>query len=570
MTSRNCSDYHPVLGLFGATLKRQIGISLLVTGFLCLICPGLLWRELAESYSDSIRLNRDISAWATVIFLASLTLGAILLCFNHGHFFSRQTADLYYALPIKRDSLLALRFGAAFVGAVFAMTVSFSGLTIINFLPGVRGVAPGEMLKLYGLLLLMLFLCLNTVQVFVVYSGSIFHLLFSMMVVCVGIPVLFFLGCTWYENAARGVQSSYDWLRYTSPFAYGVSGFAVKDGELLANGTTVLVASVQSLLLMAVSFLKNHRRKAENSGSSFAFRSMPVLITLIAAALGGCLVAAIFTGSGGEDIDFWLFFTVGATMVAVASGAISAKGFRKIWRWFVCAGAATALTLTMFLTATAMGNHATYVVPNVEDVASVTIYGNYQSPTVTVKENIELVTKLHSHMVKMHTGAWEDDYSIVTIEEDGTYVEIDRYSCYSQVISQNFDIRYEMKNGSVIERNYYVSDYEGMCLLLDIMRTDEYAEAWANDLNTQGCDVVHLDYYDRQNDRYDAAVLSVEESRELLEIYARELQELTVAQLIDNEEWKVNVDLMANNSLQLIIPNNGFEETMAWVEAHLN
>ena len=136
MTSGNCCK--SALKLYSFSLRRQIAITLLVTGFLLLLCPGILLREYIQSDYHRYALGSELTLWTMIIFTATLILGVILLCYNHAHLFSRKTADLYYALPIKRDSLLAVRFGAAFTGAAFAATTAFLGLGIFALLPGVE------------------------------------------------------------------------------------------------------------------------------------------------------------------------------------------------------------------------------------------------------------------------------------------------------------------------------------------------------------------------------------------------------------------------------------------------
>ncbi len=585
MTSRNCSKYHPALGLFGATLKRQMGITFLVTAFLFLICPGFLWRDVAEGVYGTLRLRQDIVVWVLPIFLIALLLGIILLCFNHSHLFSRKSADLYYALAVKRDTLLAIRAGASFVGAVFAMTVSFSGLAMVNFLPDVTGVSLGELLKLYSLCLMGLLLCMSTVLIFIVNSGSIFHFVFSLLVVCGGIPLLCLVAAGWYESASYGIHTSEIWLRYSSPFAYAVYCLAAQeeflhDGQVVIESSMVLVCLCQTLFLTAISFLMNHRRKAENSDSSFAFKAMPVLITVIASALGGYLVGIILMNSGNYyGADFWISFTLGACLVAIAAGAIISKGFRRIWRWFVCAGAATAVLFSMFLISDHLGQRNSRYVPEAEEVEYVVVEGNYQAPTVTVKENVELVTELHAYLLGTHYGDYEyisevassnyeSDYVEATVAEEALTVTTYFYTHgYSDLLNGDFEITYYLKNGKQVQRSYWISSREGYALLLELVQTREYAEAWPDDLSTTEGEPVFMNYTGWAENDYDAALLNVEETKELLSLYGKELQTATQADLWS--EQMVVVDLQANNFLTLVIPPS-FEKTLAWVQEHLD
>lgn len=575
MTSRICSKrYHPVGKLFAFTLKRQTGITLLVTAFLLLICPGVLWRYVGNIYSGNYSLDGELAAWVMVIFLVSLLLGVILLCFNHSHLFSRKSADLYYALPIKRDTMLGIRFGASVIGAVFAMTASFSGLTIVNFLPNVIGIAPFQMLKLYTLCLMLLLLCMSTVLIFIVNSGSIFNFIFSLLVVCVGIPALCLIGYYWYEDAAYGVINGEAWLEYISPFSYailqlvGQSDYLWED-RVVIEISTLLISVGGTLLFTAISFLMNHHRKTEKAGGSFAYQSMPVLITVLASAMGGYLVGLIFQQDvGSYNFGFWTSFAMGAALVAVAAGAIISKGFRRMWRWIICAGAATAVMFAMFVITDQAGKKDYAYVPEVEDIASITIEGSYNSPEVTLTSDFELVTKLHEHIIAIETGTREPFvvYESVTYE-DGTVGTDYRDHFYSEVLNSDFNISYTMKNGKTVERHYWIRDYDGMLMLLDIAQTDAYAEAWTTDLAMEGLDNIELRYYNQATEYSDVTLLTPEETTELLRVYGKELQNAK-----DDVLWQegtyVTAELGAFNWLQITIPRS-FTETLSLLDEFL-
>ena len=215
MTSRICSKTK----FFAFSLRQQTGISLLGAAFSFLICPGTVLREAVgvRQFGYYYDLSLQIDILSIFVFLIALALGAVLQCYQHGYLFSKKSADLYCTLPLRRDSLLIIRFGASFVGAVFSMTVSFVGLAFANSLSGVHGIAFAELAKLYGLSLLLLLLCMSAVQIFVVNAGTVFNVVFSAAVVCVGLPLLCLIGYSWKASAAFGVIESYDWTQYISP-----------------------------------------------------------------------------------------------------------------------------------------------------------------------------------------------------------------------------------------------------------------------------------------------------------------------------------------------------------------
>lgn len=573
MTSGNCSkSYHPGLKLFLFSLKRQTAITLLVTGFLFLLCPGLLLHEYMDSFGY-YNLDNQAAAWAMIIFTAGLALGVILLCYNHAHLFSRKTADLYYALPVKRDSLLAIRFGAAFTGAAFTMTTAFISLAAFSVLPDVEGIGPLRLLQLYLLCLMLLLLCLSTLLLFLVNSGGIFHFLFSVAVICVGIPVLCLIAQSNYESAAAGAVTEDVWLKYTSPFIYAY-WLLFDAGELLyAGGQGILLPSAVaiclggSILFLALSFVMHHNRKAERSGSSFSNSIVPYLITVIAACVGGYLVGVIFDWSGNYDGSFWFFLIHGALLVSLAAGAIVSKGFRKLWRWLICAGAAVVLMVGILLGSQAMGESTRNYIPPKEELLSVTIEGTYNTPEVTFTSDFELILRLHEHRIAAENGVILPYGSLVEagLKYGTETVTTERYFNI-EILNPDVTITYELKNGEKLTRSYWVNDPDGLLLLFDIVSTDTYAESW--NFPTYPRDYVDYSYYDGAHNFHDADVLTPEESALLLDTFGRELQRSSPEILWTEDYVILELD---NGALwqQLYVPKS-FTETLTLAEELLD
>ena len=555
MTSNLCSKgYRPAARLFGSALKRQVAITSLVTVFMLLLCPGTMLPQALKEGAREISLDYQLVAWPVAILLLSVVLGIILLCYNNLHLFSRQSADLYYSLPIKRDTLLLTRFGASAVGAAFAMTASFSGLVFINALPQVNGIGFGQMLKLYVLMLLLLLLCLSAILILLVNSGGVFHFIFSLFVVCGGLPLLAVMAYAWYTEAAVGVVDGGTWLQYVSPFGYAVVQI-IKQGDFIEKGRVVLglapvLVSLGGILLFGgIAFLMNHRRKAERSGDSFAFAAPSWLIAFLASSLGGYVVGLIFqTDYDTYAMDFWFPFSVGAAIFAVAAGAIVSKGFRKIWRWFLCAGVATVLVIGMFLTADGLGKAERQRIPNLSRIEKITIGETYSAPKVTLTKNFDLVLKLHEHMIGEKTA--DDRYSS------------DYFS--TEMLNGSFEITYELRNGKTVRRSYYINDYEGFCMLLDIAQTDEYTAAWENLADINGLSSVEVGYVNYASGEKNVRYAAPNEVRRLLRIYSEELREADESVLSCGDNY-VRISLEGKGYREFAVPLE-FTRTLALLE----
>lgn len=507
---------------FAFSLRQQTGIGLLGAAFSFLICPGSVIRQIGSMTGYGYySLSSQIGMLSIFVFLIALALGVVLQCYQHGYLFSKKSADLYCTLPIRRDSLLSIRFGASLVGAAFSMTVSFVGLAVVNGLNGVHGVPFSELAKLYGLSLLLLVFCMSAVEIFVVNAGTVFNVLFSAAVVCVGLPLLCLIGYSWKASAAFGTIYSYDWMQYTSPFVFAMYRlieqiFTLEVGRTVVELSMVVICLGGSAVFLAIAYFMHHYRKTERAGGGFAYFAVPVIIAVLAAAVGGYLVGVIFTG--GYGVAFWFYVCIGAALAAVASGAILAKSFAKVGRWFLCAAVAAGLLLGVYLVADSIGEREKYYVPEADDVVSVrlTDFDSYNF-AFTMTENIDLVTDLHRYAIATEDG------------EDGT--EPYDYT-YSDLVRPYFHVTYTLKNGETVERSYRLYGEKALQMKCKIMQTEEYAQAQMDELQE------HLDasfplfrIYTEDGDPF--ATIPPQEVTAFFEVYLQELQEADPATVVE-------------------------------------
>ena len=608
MTLKNCSKgYHPGLRLFGATLRRQLGITLLFTVLMLFICPTLVFTSYLSAPEQELEMISGITAIPILNLIVCVVLGIVLLCYNNTHLFSKTSADLYYSLPVRRNTLLLIRFGASAVGVLFAFTVPFIGLAVINFLPRVIGINLGELLLLYAACVFMLLLCLSAVLIFVVNAGSVFHFIFSTFVVCIGVPLLCTCVADCYSIAAEGVLTGGDWVICTSPFSYAIyvlwEGFdaflIMRHSEYFAQkGTSVEFTSVSPFLIftlcffviplfftaifLAIAFFMNRRRKAERTGDSFAFPAVYGLIVTMAACVGGYVFGSLFFYEyDGQDMNYWIAFAFGAGLVAVGVGAIVAKGFRKFWRWLICAAVAIALMLPAFTIAERMGTAEARNVPSVDEIKSITIEANIDTPTVTLTKDFEMVISLHKYLIE---NADKTDYiyraeeyfapettenvlvSTTTVEDKPAEEE---RSYAVQLLGASYcSITYELKDGSSLCREYYIRGVEAKLLYLDIVRTDDFAAAWAEELRaTEGITQVSAGVVEFNSD----IIFESEETCLLLEAYGRDLQKIENDFSVPYQEY-ATIELDGRSAdgeypyYKSLYVFESFEETIALLE----
>ena len=427
------------------------------------------------------------------------------------------------------------------------------------------------MLQCWLLCLMLLLLCMSTLLLFLVNSGSIFHFLFSSAVVCVGVPMLLVIGWESYEASAVGVVVESEWLKYVSPFGYSY----LTIGENLdrvnvigLRGSTVAISLGCSVLFLALSFVMHHNRRTERSGSAFSASIVPYLITVIAAAVGGYVIAILFSWNT-EDIDFWLFLIHGALLVAIASGAIVSKGFRKLWRWLICGCVAVVVMLGLMLGFEALGEKDSRYIPPKDEIQSITIEGTYNTPEVTFTEDFDLILAFHALKVANIHGE-RGQYAELCVEYDlDTSVmigDITMQYATTEILNPNLTFTYTLKNGREITRSYRSNSLEELLLIFRIGCTDTYARSWAFTEHPDG--YVQFYYEDRKSDIHDSNTLTPEECTLLMNTFGAELQKADPKEILTMDYVTLELE---NGKLwqQLCVPRS-FTETLTLAEVLLD
>lgn len=573
MTSGNLSKpYRPGLRLYLLGLKRQMLITLLAAGFLLIVNPPVS----TGYYEVGGEVIYDPSfGGVIVIYLISVLLGIVLLCYNHSYLFSRNSSDLFMSLPLKRDKLLLVRFGTALTGVVFTMTTGFFWLISRNLL---TDVPIFQMLKLYLLCLMLVIFTLTVIYVFLLNSGGIFHFIFSLIMFSL-IALIALFATLAYEEAAQGFFPEYEWVKYTNPLIYGivelVLGADQLGGEQMAmsiSWVTFLVCILGTAAFLALALYLNRKRPAERSGSGYAFPFAPYVIAVVAACCGGYIMGKISSAASSDvnDVVFWITAPIGVVLIGIGVGAIATKGFRKIWRWLACSGIALLLLILVVVVPTQLGKRDGHRLPSIMQINSATIspeYGEGVTATFTDRE-IPLVHDLHKHLIAIEYGEKERVAKTVTVTmSDGTTKQEEKKYFYPTLFERSISITYTLSDGSTMTRDYTVTDWEGLRLLLKVVRTDTYAENWA----VIDPDVAYYDLSCKWNNQGtpEATVLTPAEYEQLMLTYGREMQQLTPADLLDADDTSHRIYFPTADIPDVYIPES-FTETIQLLEEYLD
>ncbi len=506
MTSVISLNKRRVLNFFTFTLKKQTPLTVLVTAFALLFCPGTLLSQIMERIANygigtdkAPHMESYFLGYSIGIFVVGIGLSLLLTATNFSFLYSKKSGDVFHALPLTRTELLTVRMASSFIGGLFTMTLAFASLALINIMPGVISVPAGTVLSVYAAMVLMLAMLVIFTTVFIVCSGGIFDFAIAILGINIAIPLLYLIFHNILDNNAYGVVYRIEnWVKYTSPFVFAVfivleiaemGALDAFENYFTTHGTVNIVDTVifivfTALCVYAVYKLFNIRR-SETAGEAYSFSFMPHIISVLVSVVGGYAIAYIFTGNGFTNFDFWVFFVIGTVLCSVSAGAIFTRGFKTVKSSMLRGVAALGLTVLLVITLVFVGASHEKFIPKAESIEKITVGYNED---VEFTDNFDIVIDIHK-MVFDNIG-----------EKDSEYNDKEFYC-----IADEFDsirMKYYLKNGRVTERQYFgLVDPAFDPLFIRYAKTDEYIKRY---LDFEGIDkLVELQFSDYEGENID-------------------------------------------------------------------
>ena len=101
--------FHPSLSLYGYSVKRTMGLTVLMTVFMLLFCPGYVLTYINNRLNilSATIFNFDNIAPTVISAVTVITCAAALLYLfiNFAFLYSRSSSDFFHSLPLKRTGL---------------------------------------------------------------------------------------------------------------------------------------------------------------------------------------------------------------------------------------------------------------------------------------------------------------------------------------------------------------------------------------------------------------------------------------------------------------------------------
>ncbi len=480
MTLRTSSNsINPCSNLFKFTVKRNIGVIILFTLIMLLVCPGYVLNEISEvlkspSYlRHAYDLTKNLNMVCIGVSITVCALSALFCCLNFSFLYSKKSGDVYFSLPLTRNELFISRFFASTVPLLIPTALCYLSLWFVSLTPYANISVPA-LVACFAISTVAMFMTASITMLFIVCSGSVLDLLISFFGVNVGLILCATIFSGLCNELLLGYSSgdTYGKISIVSPFFYAVYKVAQMRSIFTHGGWShifgnIWVFVVRLLVTGAVAFtaaiLLHRRRKSEKCEDSYAYSFMYYACSLIIAFVVSDILGELFGAYTILSVKFWVFAAIGSVLAAVTYGAISNRGFKTVKKSIVTGIIpVTALGLITVILATGGLGYKTRI-PAAHTIKS----AEYSSLGLSIDfEDPELITALHKKAIESATKSIDiDEYS-----EDVTDSTYNRSYQY-------FDLTYNLAGGRTLKRSYHVQIRKCVDELLAIYRSDEHGKA---------------------------------------------------------------------------------------------
>lgn len=401
--------------------------------------------------------------------------------------YKKQSCDSYFSVPIKREEYFVANY---FYG--FLVNIVCFILPLAVYLGAIQATKSnlidlGYVLKFASVFMLAVLAMYSAFVVCAVISGKrIQYLILSL--ICLFCTSTMLTGIATKICSIWGFSGDLTLLNALSPIDNAIAGAYFYEGVEADNVIPLIIISLVEIIgLFIAGYIAFKKRKAETAESSLSGKVIPYVILAI-------LVGAAFffsaTGTGAVDIVVGIAL---ATLMAMAfSGIFYKKVFTKQTLITLIGVCAVFTTLSIVVTLPVFNGYVKYV-PEAGEVDSVEFcsvshsgsytgfsellgtnvgYTDFGEEIIFVEqENIEKVIALHNKSI-------EDDAIKTTRKKNNRswlriMLFIDSLHGYNYISDTSYRIKYNLADGSTVERVYSVSNNLVTTEYYDVFQNEE-------------------------------------------------------------------------------------------------
>lgn len=506
-------------------------------------------------YSEHPDNTDESYAIASCIALAIAILsGAIIAISIFNYLYKKSTVDMNLSLPLTtRQRFLSEYFAGltiyivpaiigGLIGTVILLTGKHELMEIVKYTIYIGSVVIIGMILYYSLTVLILSCC-----------GSLFETILSTLLINAMIPAsIYLLSYTIISNDSFGLSSNSLFLNQifiSSPI--GNAAFIIyffDNVNMYGNVNTNLYVHwliptlIFTVLIVLLSYFLYKKRKAEQVSKPYVYKFIYYAILFFVTF---CIISIFKVSTGSSDytaqtdstpIDASFFPAVMCSgIVFFIMEIISNRGFKKFWLSILkFAGTITCIYAVLLLCHATNGFGVNKYVPLESAVDNVIIdFDNTSTYNLPIrnKHTIHDVVSLHEKVIKEKYEDKNTSHKEIPESELDQRIKNGALATYNR---NNISITYYLKNGSILTREYNVSDEQMEQLYASMMTGRDYAEycyhklsySFAfrveNDKNAR-----NIEIYNKINQKISTTKLTVDEFSKLIKAYKNDIENMS-------------------------------------------
>lgn len=506
-------------------------------------------------YSEHPDNTDENYAIASCIALAIAILsGAIIAISIFNYLYKKSTVDMNLSLPLTtRQRFLSEYFAGltiyivpaiigGLIGTVILLTGKHELMEIVKYTIYIGSVVIIGMILYYSLTVLILSCC-----------GSLFETILSTLLINAMIPAsIYLLSYTIISNDSFGLSSNSLFLNQifiSSPI--GNAAFIIyffDNVNMYGNVNTnlyvhwLIPTSIFTVLIVLLSYFLYKKRKAEQVSKPYVYKFIYYAILFFVTF---CIISIFKVSTGSSDytaqtdstpIDASFFPAVMCSgIVFFIMEIISNRGFKKFWLSILkFAGTITCIYAVLLLCHATNGFGVNKYVPLESAVDNVIIdFDNTSTYNLPIrnKHTIHDVVSLHEKVIKEKYEDKNTSHKEIPESELDQRIKNGALATYNR---NNISITYYLKNGSILTREYNVSDEQMEQLYASMMTGRDYAEYCYNKLSYSFAFRVendknarNIEIYNKINQKISTTKLTVDEFSKLIKAYKNDIENMS-------------------------------------------
>lgn len=506
-------------------------------------------------YSEHPDNTDENYAIASCIALAIAILsGAIIAISIFNYLYKKSTVDMNLSLPLTTRQRFLSEYLAGLtiyivpaiigglIGTVILLTGKHELMEFLKYTIYIGSIVIIGMILYYSLTVLILSCC-----------GSLFETILSTLLINAMIPAsIYLLSYTIISNDSFGLSSNSLFLNQifiSSPI--GNAAFIIyffDNVNMYGNVNTNLYVHwliptlIFTVLIVLLSYFLYKKRKAEQVSKPYVYKFIYYAILFFVTF---CIISIFKVSTGSSDytaqtdstpIDASFFPAVMCSgIVFFIMEIISNRGFKKFWLSILkFAGTITCIYAVLLLCHATNGFGVNKYVPLESAVDNVIIdFDNTSTYNLPIrnKHTIHDVVSLHEKVIKEKYEDKNTSHKEIPESELDQRIKNGALATYNR---NNISITYYLKNGSILTREYNVSDEQMEQLYASMMTGRDYAEycyhklsySFAfrveNDKNAR-----NIEIYNKINQKISTTKLTVDEFSKLIKAYKNDIENMS-------------------------------------------